>query len=129
MGVLSFNVKKEKEKKEGNILSAVPSKNPVPCGNPETCLCSIIFSSSPYPHVLSPFPSSLYYSIPFLRRRIFHAGINYAISFPISINIFLPGCFRVNSHPSILCYLIIFGPIILQWTHSFPTTKSLRVNL
>ena len=67
--LLVFSKKKKKKKKEGIFYSAVPSKKPVPCGNPETCCVSCVLFMAPHMCSLSPFPTChvtplLFYSFP-----------------------------------------------------------------
>ena len=76
------------------------------------------------PHMcyLSPFLRAtwlLYYSIPFLRCRIFHAGINFAISISLisSFNYCVFTASYITSSPLTPRYSIIFGPTILYNGH------------
>ena len=61
----------------------------------------------------------LYYSIPFLRCRIFHTGINFAISISLisSFNYCVFTASYITSSPLTPRYSIIFGPTILYNGH------------
>ena len=131
--LLVFSKKKRKKKKKEYSILPSPPKNPSLAEIPKRVVY-LVFSSWPPTcalyHLFLRATWLLYYSIPFLRCRIFHTGINFAISISLisSLNYCVFTGSYITSSPLTPRYSIIFGPTILQWTHSLLTPKSLCVS-